>query len=1104
MDYLYSTPIEELLNSGLPSDVLLPKLGELGLHMQEKYETEGDLADLENSIIAFEKLLFVLPAEDVNTLAAMGNLAISLAKRYDRVGKIEDLEEAIMIQRDLVSLSKHKDSTKEISSMLSNLGCSIRTRFEQLGNREDLDEAIYLLEESMLLMSSEEIPTGHSMNNLAGALLSRFQKFGKPEDLEKSILLFEDALSMAPPGSTKSVALSNLALALKERIQYTGEENDFEHLISLIEEALSLVPPRHESRSELLNNLGITLKFRFRQFGNMEDLDKSVAALEEALYLDPAEHTFRGLSLNNLALSLQERFVQLEHMEDLNTIIALHKEALSLRPPGNSYRSSSLSNLAVSLSLRYEKQGRSGDLNQALIYEEEALSLCPPGQEGRIGSLNNLSHLLKEKFHETVNKEYHYLDEAILLQEEAHSYKSTSYHDSYAVLSNLGNLYDIRFQHLKNKNDLDKAVSFAAEAAECLTQRDWNKNGSLCNLAYALQRRFENFGQTDDLNTAINIFMEITSAEGNAATRLAFNASQQWAKLAHESSHYTALQAYRTSIALLSPLASLTYDVHSRQQALSVVGRGFASDAAYCAMQQEHLDISIEMLETGRSVFWSQALQTRSEVQKLAENFPHLERRLRDISQTLETASYRTIDMGTYNFDIDTVLSRSREASNLVKLNEERLKLLNEIRGISGFERFLQPLQFDDLKAAARKGYIVILNATRFGSCDALILTPNSNQVTRLKLLNVTTMFLDFVAILMRLAKKCGDNGVDVVQISTTDSSTVIKLGDTDKRGASRSIRFGQKATDYSNFDSQVNFPSTVTAVLEWLWVTIVSPVLQILDIKTGDGNDLPRLWWYPTGRFTELPLHAAGIYSGEFQECISDYVISSYTSTLTALHSDNTSPCNEKTSEFKLVAVADTTSLHATAEELEHIKRHVPESHIIEIGAPGSPPASIKEVSSHMATASIVHFACHGRQIPDNPLHSYLQLSHCGQNLEISTIMQLSIPSSSIAFLSACETAMGDQNLPDESLHIGASLIFAGFQSVVATMWEIDDFDGPAVAGAFYEYLFNEVDFSFSDDVHKQFDPTKSAEALHYAVKVLRSHNVPVHRWAPFIHIGK
>jgi CHAT domain-containing protein len=41
-----------------------------------------------------------------------------------------------------------------------------------------------------------------------------------------------------------------------------------------------------------------------------------------------------------------------------------------------------------------------------------------------------------------------------------------------------------------------------------------------------------------------------------------------------------------------------------------------------------------------------------------------------------------------------------------------------------------------------------------------------------------------------------------------------------------------------------------------------------------------------------------------------------------------------------------------------------------------------------------------------------------------------------SLAFLSACETAKVHKNVPDEAMHLAATLLFAGFRGVIATMW--------------------------------------------------------------------
>lgn len=88
--------------------------------------------------------------------------------------------------------------------------------------------------------------------------------------------------------------------------------------------------------------------------------------------------------------------------------------------------------------------------------------------------------------------------------------------------------------------------------------------------------------------------------------------------------------------------------------------------------------------------------------------------------------------------------------------------------------------------------------------------------------------------------------------------------------------------------------------------------------------------------------------------------------------------------------------------------------------------------------------FASHGQQDIKHPLDSALIISD--GLLKVSDIMcqpeheadatEKIIKSMSLAFLSACETAKGDETIPDEAMHLAATLMFAGFRRVVATMW--------------------------------------------------------------------
>jgi CHAT domain-containing protein len=83
---------------------------------------------------------------------------------------------------------------------------------------------------------------------------------------------------------------------------------------------------------------------------------------------------------------------------------------------------------------------------------------------------------------------------------------------------------------------------------------------------------------------------------------------------------------------------------------------------------------------------------------------------------------------------------------------------------------------------------------------------------------------------------------------------------------------------------------------------------------------------------------------------------------------------------------------------------------------------------------AHLLHLSCHGKQNYADPLESNFAL-HDGQ-LTIAAIMKLSLPSAMLAFLSACETAKGDEEQPDQAVHLAASMLFCGFRSIIATMW--------------------------------------------------------------------
>jgi CHAT domain-containing protein len=98
------------------------------------------------------------------------------------------------------------------------------------------------------------------------------------------------------------------------------------------------------------------------------------------------------------------------------------------------------------------------------------------------------------------------------------------------------------------------------------------------------------------------------------------------------------------------------------------------------------------------------------------------------------------------------------------------------------------------------------------------------------------------------------------------------------------------------------------------------------------------------------------------------------------------------------------------------------------------SDTATKAEVLAALQSSQVIHLACHGIQHEYEPHKSHFCLAT--GDLTVSELMEMDLKDPFLAYLSACETAKGDQRYADEAVHLAATMLFAGFKSVVATMW--------------------------------------------------------------------
>jgi CHAT domain-containing protein len=191
--------------------------------------------------------------------------------------------------------------------------------------------------------------------------------------------------------------------------------------------------------------------------------------------------------------------------------------------------------------------------------------------------------------------------------------------------------------------------------------------------------------------------------------------------------------------------------------------------------------------------------------------------------------------------------------------------------------------------------------------------------------------------------------------------------------------------------------------------------------------------------------MHAAGIYRTASSNCTADYVVSSYTptlSTFTKLRSGWTPvPCTDLAGLLICEMAPDNRAaghLPNAAEEIRVVREcfDIANARVLNTPAPHTSLSDLR-ILLDKTPAHILHLACHGIQ-DGNPLKSAIMLKD--GDLTIEDIMRLSLPQAVLAVLSACQTAKGDKNMPDQAVHIAASMLFCGFKSVIGTMWYVNN----------------------------------------------------------------
>lgn len=1104
------------------------RMANLGNAFRIKYDRTGQLADLDSSIRALQEAVDALPAGHPHRGAVLSNLGGSLLAKSERTGAMPELDAAIRVAREAVEVSAPDDPGR--GGRLSNLGNALRARFDRTGAASDLDEAIQRGREAVAATPEGQPQQAGFLSNLGTALSARFELTGTSSDLDEAIAATRAAVAASPAGhADEPTLLSSLAHVLHSRFTLTGAQADLDAAIGAQRRATGAVPAGHPDRAAHLSNLGELLGLRYDRGGADADLDAAIGALREALATAPGDDPDRGGYLINLGSWLLERYERTGAPADLDEAVQTAQAAVAATPRDHPHLPARWTGLAIALQARYGRTGALADIDAAIEASRAAVDRMPRGHMDRAGMLANLADVLRIRFERTSAAVD--INAAVEAGRAAVDGTPSGRPGRPAALSALGGALAARFFISADSADVDAAIEALREAVAASPEGHVRRGVLLSNLSWVLRARYDRYGELADLDDAIDCLQRAVAAlapggrplalfslgsiladryqrnqrtadrdaavaalvaaaeDESASPTTRVRAAKAAAPLLAESGPERAAGMLEAAVRLLTVVTPRQLERGDQQYALSRFAR-LASDAAALILAStgsgdtadRRAARALQVLESGRAVLLSQALDTRSDLTELHQRHPELAERFVRLRDRLDEpgapqpASWTPAPDAPASAPGPAV--RDRQARDRHQLAAEFGAVINRIRDQAGFASFGLPPALDELLAEAAAGPVVAFNVSPYGS-GALLLT--------------------------------GD-GISSLSLPGLAYDTVIRQVNSFHQARRIAVDPGASTAD------RVGSQRTMLEILGWLWDVAAGPVLEALRYRRPPpaGAEWPRIWWVSGGPLSLLPLHAAGhhteaLSAGQARRTVLDRVMSSYTPTIRALRyaRQNARRAPAPAGRALIVAMPVTPGLPGgelanVPQEVARVRALLADTVLLAEPDPGGMPLSGSfavptraNVFDQLPTHPIAHFACHGYSDPADPSTSRLLLhDHDRFPMTVASLAPMDLGQARLAYLSACETALTSAaDLIDEAINLTTAFQLAGFPHVIGTLWEISDSIAVEVAGTFYAGLRGPSG---------ALDTSRAALALHDAVRAARdSRPRAPSLWAAYLHAG-
>jgi tetratricopeptide (TPR) repeat protein len=743
----------------------------LGRSLVHEYHRTGALPLLREGAKYLEMALDA--AAEADRVEHMVDLADALTHLYDYTGAREQLDRALQLLTTVTNRPEHPFYPLALSRLVhAELITSLSHRI--VHDREKLD----VLEASLTAISKPTIYVHEVSYGIALVNFSQWHLNLAPESVAGALFHGYKALSTCPPTMHHQYRVRSLLGRVHQELQQRQSEGaDRAAAIGHARYCLNLVPfnPIYRCLATLYMTEAYTTSNEHAD--TRTNLEVAIGIAEEVLHLLPPDHR-RYITLQAHRAGLYGRhYDHTGRVSSLDKIIALDGPGLDTTYPIIMF------NIAAAMLKRvqaFRERQLLPLLNRAYQLFGMTLDVLPLTSPHRIRPVMAMLRIrqLQSELDE-VNLDHNQLVDsarkllldagtAIGPEDKARVLETVA----AFLLSRTGSANDLDLDEIDRTTDL--GISTWADPRSIYGFRILQARSS-----YARYR----VTKAESCAAAAWSQYSALASELSARPRDRYQTTLHWIRDAESvRDNAQASSAYRSAINLLPHLGYIGQDAITRREALSHA-RGIACQAAAHELTSENTDTAIELLEQGRSVFWTQLLRLRSP---------------QDVAPVEDTAQIDHLVQELRKTEDTDWAGRRRKA-------EELDALIACIRKKSGYGHFMAPRPFADLMTAVDglDGHVVILIPSD-SVCDVVVLGATSGSSrTHLRLPAVNVENLQMMSDLLRSAADHERRGDDTRGMKKVPSTT--KAG-----------------------------PSRDDVVLGNLWDALVKPVVETLQLKVS------------------------------------------------------------------------------------------------------------------------------------------------------------------------------------------------------------------------------------------------------------------------------